>query len=123
MPMQSPGTWTAGWAMLEKNEIMLVQMEPLVVKVRGQVNVLCSMKMEAWRSSGVFWMDSWNTKGLFMQHTQRPLIPLYISQLMEQQTFSKQERFSQTEYTVIITESRRERNKVHCLSSGDRFCW
>lgn len=61
-------------------------MEPLVVEVRGRVNVLCSMKMEAWRSIGVFWMDSWNTKGLFMQYTQHRLIALYISQLMEQQT-------------------------------------
>lgn len=53
-PVQSPTTWTAGWAALEENEIMSVQMEPLVLEVKGQVNVLCSMKMEAleeWWSS------------------------------------------------------------------------
>ena len=52
------------------------------------------VKMAAWRSGGVFWTDSWNTKRLFMQHTQSRLIPLYISQLMEQQAFSNRRRFS-----------------------------
>lgn len=64
-------------------------------EVRGEVDVLCSVKVEA-----VFWMDIWNTKGLFMQHTQRQLNLLYISQLMEQQTVWKQERFSRSKLSV-----------------------
>lgn len=68
-PAQRAGTWTAGRAALEENEIMSIQMESLVVEVRGQVNVLSSMEMKAGRSGRVFQIDSRNTKRLFTQYT------------------------------------------------------
>lgn len=71
MSVHSPGAWTAG----SEDEIM----QPLVVEVRGRVNVLCSMKMEVWRSGGVFWADGWNTKRLFMQHSESANPPLHKS--------------------------------------------
>ena len=90
------------------DEIMSARMEPLVVKVRVRGNGLCSMKMKSRRSGRVFQVDSWNTKGIFMEHTQCRLIALYISQLIEQQTLWKQERFRDKQNWTTLSLLQRE---------------